>query len=345
MHFLERAWYRKAGWLYLLWPFSMLFQLLTLLRRQIISSNAKAAPARVPVVVIGNISVGGTGKTPLLIELAKKFSAAGFKPGVISRGYLSNAPSYPFSVTPDSRPDEAGDEALLIARSLKCPVVIDPKRNRALATINQDYNCDVIFSDDGLQHYALHRDIEVAVIDGGRLFGNGLCFPAGPLREPVSRLASVDFQVINGAGVDLSTYPHLAKAYAMELEPLYLVNLQSGTKKPFRGAPFNIGATVHAVTGIGNPDRFFNLLTALPYQIERHDFPDHHPFTAQDFERLGIDEHQPIVMTEKDAVKCSEFAHPNFWFLSLRVKLPDEMLEQLLSQLGALVKQKSNASG
>ena len=342
MHFLERAWYQKAGWLVILWPVAKLIQILALIRKQLHSRKSRTTRAARPVVVVGNITVGGTGKTPLIIKLGKILQDSGLKPGVISRGCLGKAPAYPFSVNQFSDVNEAGDEALLIVRALNCPMVIDPNRRRALEKICSDFKCDVILSDDGLQHYALPRDLEIIVVDGERLFGNEMCIPAGPLREPVSRLNKVQYVVINGPMHQDTDLPALQKAASMSLEPTFLINLLSKEKKPFRGAPFNIGATIHAVTGVGNPKRFFEALSKLPYKLERHDFPDHHPFTAQDFENLGIDERQPIVMTEKDAVKCKRFAKPNFWFLAITTKLPDAFQQSVLSDIKQLCAERKN---
>lgn len=337
MRALEQAWYRKAGWLVLLWPLSIVFRWLAAIRRGYHSAAARANPSPVPVIVVGNVSVGGTGKTPFIISLGQALKKAGLKPGVISRGYLGKAPDYPFSVEGDSSVDEVGDEALLIARVLGCPMVVDPDRVRALEKICTDFPCDVVLSDDGLQHYALPRDLEIVVIDGERLFGNGMCLPAGPLREPVSRLDSVPYLFVNGE-LDRDKMPsQLERAHPVHLEATCLINLHSGAKKPFKAAPFNIGTTVHAVTGIGNPNRFFKLLSALPYQVQRHDFPDHHPFTAEDFEALAIDERHPVVMTQKDAVKCEEFAGPNYWYLSVEMKLPEKVLAELVNNIKQLV--------
>jgi len=344
MQSLEQAWYGKAGWLLLLWPRSVLFRLLASVRRAVQSSAAKKNPSPLPVIIVGNISIGGTGKTPFIIALGNALKKAGLKPGVISRGYLGKAPHYPFKVESDSPVEQTGDEPLLIARALNCPVVIDPDRRRALQAICAEQGCDVVLSDDGLQHYTLPRDLEIVIVDGERLFGNGLCLPAGPLREPVSRLGSASHIVVNGEPNDKPLPAELTGALHMALQPTFLVNMVSGEKKPFRGAPFNIGTTVHAVTGLGNPSRFFNLLSTLPYEVKRHDFPDHHPFTAGDIEALGIDERQPIVMTEKDAVKCEEFARPNFWYLAVQVKLPDEWLQGLLKETRQLIEKRKSAA-
>lgn len=343
MRALEQAWYQKAGWLMLLWPFSVVFRSLAAIRRLYHSAAARTNPTPVPVIVVGNISVGGTGKTPFIITLGQALKKAGLKPGVISRGYLGKAPDYPFLVKSDSSVDEVGDEALLIARVLDCPMVVDPDRVRALEKICTDYQCDVVLSDDGLQHYALPRDLEVVVVDGERLFGNGLCLPAGPLREPVSRLDSVPYLFINGEPNRDKVPPQLARAHPIHLEATSLINLHTGAKKPFKAAPFNIGTRVHAVTGIGNPNRFFKLLSTLPYEVRRHDFPDHHPFSAEDFEALAIDERHPVVMTQKDAVKCEEFAGPNYWYLAVEMKLPGQVLTQLVNDIQRLVSEKQQS--
>lgn len=340
MRSLEESWYRGDGWLVVLWPLSLLFRLLAWLRRIYHSSVAKTNTTPLPVVVVGNITVGGTGKTPFIIGLGKALQRAGLRPGVISRGYLGKAPHYPYWVEADSPVEEVGDEALLIARTLGCPMVVDPDRVQALQELSSNRQCDVVLSDDGLQHYALPRDLEIVVVDGERLFGNRWCLPAGPLREPVSRLDSVSFVVVNGSAKEVNSIPGSHKVYQMELKPAYLVNLLSGEKKPFRGAPFNIGTNVHAVTGIGNPNRFFNLLSTLPYEITRHDFPDHHPFSEKDFKALEIDERQPIVMTEKDAVKCEPFAAANFWYLTVEVDLPEELVGKLIAEMVNLMKQR-----
>lgn len=345
MRSLENAWYRGAGWLVLLWPLSLLFRPLAALRRGYHRSVSRLHKTPVPVIVVGNVSVGGTGKTPFIIGLGKALRKAGLRPGVISRGYLGKAPDYPFSVQPDSPVEQVGDEALLIARALDCPMVVDPDRVRALEKICADYQCDVVLSDDGMQHYALPRDLEIAVIDGERLFGNGLCLPAGPLREPVSRLRSIPYLVVNGTPTQRELPPELSRAHAMTLEPTYLTNLRTGSRKPFKGAPFNIGTTVHAVTGIGNPNRFFRLLSTLPYKITRHDFPDHHPFSEEDFAGLAIDERQPVVMTEKDAVKCEAFAGPNFWYLAVDLKLTEQVMAQLVNDIRQLVEARRSADG
>ena len=331
MSFLERAWHKRAGWLILLWPVSVLFQALTKIRRAVQQSKQRPADLTTPLIVIGNISLGGTGKTPLLITLSQELQKQGFKPGIISRGYSGRAPSYPLAVNSDSDVSQSGDEAFLIAQKTGCPVYVDPDRSAALHALLLHEDVDVVLSDDGLQHYKLYRDLEIVVVDGQRLFSNGFCMPAGPLRESMRRLNEVQHIVVNGEPA--REIPQLARASKMQLEPRTLVNLVSGEKRPFAGAPFNMGNKLQAVSALGNPQRFYTLLERLPYELETFSFPDHHSFTAADFKQQGIDDHQPVVMTEKDAVKCRQFAKNNFWYLSVEVKLESQFVERLIEDI------------
>ena len=291
MSFLTRAWYKKSPWLWLLWPLALAYQLLATLRR---SRQSKAAPDKppVPLIVVGNITVGGTGKTPCLISLCEHLLKQGFKPGVISRGYGGQANTYPMFVTPATSPLQAGDEPVLIASRTGRPVVVDPDRMSALNALLEKHQIDVVLSDDGLQHYRLPRTIEIAVVDGQRLFGNELCLPAGPLREPVSRLQEVDFVVLNGDAA--REHAAVKSAHAMRMKPKRLVNLASGEKRPFGGAPFNMGSKLQAFAAIGNPQRFFDSLRSLPYPVEEFVFPDHHQFTISDFESQRLVRIQPL---------------------------------------------------
>jgi len=315
----------------LLWPVSVLFQALTKIRRLVQQPKERPAELTIPLIVIGNISLGGTGKTPLLITLSQELKKQGFKPGIISRGYGGVAPSYPLAVTGDSDVRESGDEAFLIAESTDCPVYVDPNRSAALKALLLNEDVDVVLSDDGLQHYKLYRDLEIVVVDGQRLFSNGFCLPAGPLRESMSRLNEVQHIVVNGESA--REISQLKTASTMQLQPRALVNLVSGEKRPFAGAPFNMGNRLQAVSALGNPQRFYALLERLPYQLETFSFPDHHNFTAADFEERGIDAHQPVVMTEKDAVKCRQFAKSNFWYLAVEVNLESQFVERLIEDI------------
>jgi len=319
---LQQRWYGRPGWLYLLWPLEMLFRFFAALRRALYRTKIFSSwRAPVPVIVIGNISVGGTGKTPVTIALCELLQRAGFNPGVISRGYGAKPSSTPYQINSTDSAEIAGDEPLLIARRTRCPVVIAPKRPAAAQYLLQQHRCDVVICDDGLQHYALQRDIEIAVIDHARGVGNGHCLPVGPLREPRSRLHSVDIILRNGGDTG-STF---------QLMPEAFVQINGGQSIPPR-TWCKQNARVHAVAGIGNPSRFFATLRGLGCEVIEHAFPDHHVFTADD---LRFDDDLPIAMTEKDAVKCATFAGEKAWFLQVRATLPQSLLPTIIGKLRA----------
>jgi tetraacyldisaccharide 4'-kinase len=271
----------------------------------------------VPVIIVGNITVGGTGKTPLIIALAKLLQAQGFKVGIISRGYGGD--EQPRMINRDSDPKQVGDEALLIAKQTGCAMAVAPMRVEAGQLLLEHADCNVILSDDGLQHYALHRDIEIVVIDGERRFGNGYCLPAGPLREPIHRIKSVDFIVVNGEKTE-------ANEYEMHVTGDTAINLVTGEQKPL--SAFAGDSTLHALAGIGNPERFFNLLSNAGLTFTAHSFPDHHEFSSGD-----IAFKETVLMTEKDAVKCISFAGSQHWFVPVTATLDKQFTEQLLSLL------------
>ena len=319
---LVHAWYSGRRWPLLLLPLSWIFRLLARFRKTVHSSAADALRLKSKVIVVGNITVGGTGKTPLLINLVKQFRQQGYKVAVVSRGYGAGSATFPALVPEDGSATEYGDEPVLIAAHTGVPVVIDPDRLRALQFVQSEFNPEVVFSDDGLQHYRMPRHLEIVVVDGSRGFGNGHCLPAGPLREPLARLNEVDFVIQNGGEelAELSGYPH----FVVEAQPVFLVNLVSGEKRPFSGAPFRMGSRIEAVCGIGNPDRFFRMVEKLPYPVQRRPYPDHHSYEAVDFSKAesGVS----IVMTEKDAVKCRDFARDNMWYLQVEMDIPDEFI-------------------
>jgi tetraacyldisaccharide 4'-kinase len=274
----------------------------------------------VPVIVVGNITVGGTGKTPLIIWMAGFLKDSGFKPGIISRGYGGLAESWPQWVTADSDAKNTGDEALLIAKQTECPTAVGPSRVDAAKLLLKQAGCNVILSDDGLQHYALNRAIEIAVIDGERRFGNGYCLPAGPLREPIERLRSVDFIIVNGEKYEEGEF-------SMRLVGEKAVNLVTGEQKSVQEFK---GVDCHALAGIGNPDRFFKLLEMAGLACITHSFPDHYQFQRHDIE---FSDNKPVLMTEKDAVKCAAFAGKQHWYLPVKA-VPDPVFaEQLLNLL------------
>ena len=305
----------------LLLPVSLLFGVLAAIRR-VMYRNGWLASFRlpVPVVVIGNIALGGTGKTPLVLWLAQFLQEHGYQPGIVSRGYGA-AGFAPRAVMPDADPAQVGDEPLLLARHSGCPVWVGKDRAAVGSALLQAHpHCDVVLCDDGLQHYRLRRDVEIAVVDGARGCGNGFLLPAGPLREGVGRLDAVDAVVVNGAGV----WP----GYAMTLAGATFRNLAdiARTAQPvdFRGKK------LHAVAGIGNPQRFFDHLRSLGLVCVAHPFPDHYPYHAGDLAFAGAD---AVLMTEKDAVKCAAFAAANWWMLAVEAQVDAALGVTILDKL------------
>jgi len=345
MTLLERSWYRN-GWLtFFLKPLSFLFKKIAEKRRNdFLNNDRKSWDAPVPVIVVGNITVGGTGKTPLVKALITYLKAVGYKPGIISRGYGGKAPQYPIIVgESDGGSEDAGivgDEPLLLFRECHCPVVVDPNRPNAAKHLLSSFDCDLIISDDGLQHYALARDLEIAVIDTARQFGNGLCLPAGPLREPIDRLMGVDIIIGNGSkGLDLP--PQLVeclreKIFTLDLTATGFIKVGefNSKDKKLEALKYFQGSEVVAVAGIGNPQRFFNTLKGLVEKLVSRSFTDHHQYKEQD---LAFANKRPVIMTSKDAVKCSAFSKDTWWYLDVEFDLPHE-LKALLQDKLSLVK-------
>ena len=320
-------WYDGHPLFALLLPLSAVFALIAWLRLGAYRLGwLRAWQAPVPVIVVGNISVGGTGKTPLTLALVEHLRSQGWRPGIVSRGYGGQGASYPQLVRADSDAAEVGDEPLLLARRAAVPVVIDPLRVRGVQHLLASSDCNVVLCDDGLQHYALARTVAIVVIDGQRGLGSGWRLPAGPLREPVSRLQSVDLVVVNGSWRANGAAP--VSAATMTLVP--------GTWQPVRtdadaaGAP-TVGP-IHAVAGIGHPPRFFAMLAGQGFQPIPHAFPDHHAYTAGD---LQFSPPAPVVMTEKDAVKCAGIAPANSWYVPVQAILPDSFWQALTQRLAS----------
>lgn len=321
---LVRAWYAGAAWLWLLRPLELLYRLLILLRRWSYRAGLRAAyRAPVPVVVVGNITVGGTGKTPVVIALVEALQARGLRPGVVSRGYGAAAGAvYPHRVGAESSAADCGDEPLLIYQRTGAPCVVAPDRPAAVRALLAAAPVDLVLCDDGLQHYALARDFEIALLDAQRLLGNGFCLPAGPLREPTARLRQVDW-VLHRGGSD----PDTGIRYAIDgLLPL-LAEAAAAAAPP---AP---GTAVQAVAGIGQPAQFFASLESMGYRVTGHRFADHHAFRPGDFAGLG---EGPVIMTEKDAVKCRALAWPggtgaNLWYLKISARLPAALEERVVA--------------
>ena len=322
MNGLEKYWYRISPLHLLLWPLSLIFRVLSAVRRRLYRAKVlHSSKLPVPVIIIGNITVGGTGKTPFTLWLARQLLDEGWHPAIISRGYSKTKqarPDTPHAVAVNDSPDAVGDEPLLMVQRELCPVWIGQNRVAvAQALLRTHPECDVILSDDGLQHYRLQRDIEIVLVDGNRRFGNGLLLPAGPLREPVSRLTSVDIVVVNSGTANAGEYP-------MQLVGSSFYNLLNpGISLP---ASAFVGQQLHAIAGIGHPQRFFSHLNQMGLSAQTHAFPDHHCYSAAD---IAFSDADAILMTEKDAVKCAAFATEQCWVLRVDAQI-DPALAQLI---------------
>jgi tetraacyldisaccharide 4'-kinase len=331
---IQKIWYESDKTvLWFLYPLSWLYGFFFIVRKELYSIGLlPTKPIPVPLIVVGNITVGGTGKTPVVIALVSYLQSKGFQPGVVSRGYGGNADDFPLLVSSQSPVSETGDEPMLIFKRTGVPVVIDPNRSRAAQLLALDGACDVIVSDDGLQHVAMERDFEIIVIDGQRLFGNEKLLPVGPLREPITRLKYSDLFVLNSPNTESITYVQNLLGFgnrqlvSLELkgEPIKTV----GQKTMMNMLP--IGERVHAVAAIGNPERFFSSLENLGFTIIRHIFKDHYVYKESDFE---FDDDLSIIMTEKDAIKCADFENENLYFLPVSAHLDDSFFVSIDSFL------------
>ena len=347
MQWLINFWYKPPNPLsYLLWPLHFILYLFVSLRRFLYSQALyTSTKIDVPVIIVGNITVGGTGKSPLVIHLAENLTAAGYRVGVLSRGYGGNAENYPVQVEQSSSAAVVGDEPLMIKLRVDVSVVVDPLRSRGAKYLVEHCACDVILCDDGLQHYALQRDIEIVVIDGNRTLGNQLLMPLGPLREPVKRLKSVDAVVITRAITKAKTagitnpvtseiiHPQQPNQFFMSLGSRQFVSVKDNTKvlslEQFNDYCIASNSTIDSVAGIGNPNRFFNQLKDLGIQCREHPFMDHHQFIETDFSDMN----SIIIMTEKDAVKCSAFATESMWYLSVEADVKPSIVDYCLERL------------
>jgi tetraacyldisaccharide 4'-kinase len=316
---LNAIWYGNSPMRFALWPISAVYLGLSRLRRAAYQRGWRpAVDAGVPVIVVGNVSVGGTGKTPFVIWLAHHLKQRGRKVGIVTRGYRGKGTEWPRAVGPDSDPAEVGDEPVLLARRTECPVVAGPDRVACVQALLANERVDVVLSDDGLQHYRLARTFEIAIVDGARGMGNGLCLPAGPLREPPSRLQEVDAIVVNGG-----TWGH-AGVFRAEAVATRVYHLQDGaerTLESFKSQP------VHAVAGIGNPQRFFDLLNDAGLDVEAHPLDDHAEITLDE---LTFDEPGPVLVTEKDAVKCEHLKANGVWCVVVDFKFDADSTARLM---------------
>lgn len=311
-------WYGRHWLAWPLVPLSGLYRLAVWVRRRaFLRGWLESLRLPVPVILVGNLTLGGTGKTPLVLWLSDYLRRQGWKPGIILRGYGGSARDWPRWVEVDGDPRELGDEALLLARKSGVPVVADPDRVAAGRLLLDRAGCDIIVGDDGLQHYRLQRDLEILVIDGARGFGNGFCLPAGPLREPISRGRDIGLKVCTGGSCP--------GAEPVVLRMGDLVSM----RQPARTLPLASfkGRWVTAVAGIGNPERFFVLLRQAGLHLDERPYPDHHGFTPADVATWPLG---PVIMTEKDAVKCLPFAREEHWFLPVEA-VPNAAFELQLS--------------
>ncbi len=331
MHWLQQHWYRITPLHLILFPISLVFRLLSAWRRELyLSGFLTSHQMLLPVIVIGNITVGGTGKTPLTLALAQQLIERGWHPLIVSRGYGRSSPK-PQLAARTSTSSQVGDEPLLMAQRDICPVWVGADRVATVRAALQSLpQCDVVLCDDGLQHYRLQRDVEIAVVDGALGYGNGLMLPAGPLREPVSRLQTVDAAVVNDG--DGCTAERLlagqSDRYTMRLGGAVFHNLlnpeQTATPDDFRKP------NIHAAAGIGHPQRYFRHLESLGISFTPHAFPDHHPYSAGDLSFADCD---AILLTEKDAVKCAAFADARYWVLRVDAQIEPALIDHILRKI------------
>jgi len=324
--YITQSWYQSAPWLYLLFPLYLVYAFVIYCRKTLYRFNLFTSyRSPLPVIIVGNITVGGTGKSPLVTYLVESLQALGYQPGVVSRGYgAALERTQVKEVFANSTALEVGDEPLMLKRRLNCPIFVSPSRRLAVQALMKS-GCDIVIADDGLQHYALARDIEICVFDGQRGWGNGYLLPMGPLREPKSRVNSCDFIVVNGQNTRHDY--RLNKAFQMDLQREDLINLHSHDSKSM--VEFS-GQTVNAVAAIGNPERFFASLESQGLKIERHAFDDHHHYQKGNFEFSNA---YPIIMTEKDAVKCHHLHLDQAWYMPVSAKLSADLAGEIVKKL------------
>lgn len=322
---IERIWSGRSALYLLLVPLSWLYGLISnLLRLSYVWGLRKAWRAPVPVVVVGNLTAGGNGKTPVVIWLVQALQQRGLRPGVVSRGYGGKAERYPLVLDDNTTTDQAGDEPVLIYQRTGAAVAVSPVRREAVQALTDRGNIDIIITDDGLQHYALARDFEIVVVDGKRRFGNGWWLPAGPMRERASRLNSVDAIIVNGGEAQ-------AGEVAMQLVPAHAVNIRSGETRPV-----TMLENVVAMAGIGHPPRFFATLHLQGITPVREvPFADHQSYQKAQLSVL-LTPGETLLMTEKDAVKVRAFADDNWWYLPVDAELPTAASDTLLTAISAL---------
>jgi len=326
----QKIWYGDSSLRWLLLPFTLVYSAVVASRRFLFSLGVlRSHRVSVPVIIVGNVAVGGTGKTPVAIWLAQRLAEEGMIPAIVSRGYGGAVGAEPMQVTAESDPAEFGDEAVLIAIRSECPVVVHPDRVAA-ANLAIDLGANVIVSDDGLQHFRLDRDYEIVVIDGTRRYGNRQLLPAGPLREPISRLNTIDQLLIQREADGRSELLHRSS----DIRPLDFRLVASTFCRLDNSDVRNIdefaGVKIHALAGIGNPERFFRMLEARDIEVIRHPLPDHAEIIPGDLE---FDDELDVVMTEKDAVKCRWLDTSNCWYVPVEVAISDAAAEDLIDRI------------
>lgn len=320
---IEKLWYSRSKLTWVLLPASLFFLLLVKLKRWLY--QLKILPTNnfsKPVLVVGNLTVGGTGKTPFIVSLVSYLKKQNIETGIVSRGYGCQTTDFPHQIVENDNAADVGDEAFMLFSKLGVPVVIDPNRSRAVNKLLDNNEIDLVISDDGLQHYQMNRDIEVLMFDGNRQFGNQLVLPFGPLREPVSRLKNVDFVIQNG------NCKNIYSSNNAIIEPSCFVNLESKKEVPLSELQ---DKSVRAIAAIGNPTRFFSSLEDTTKVTDVSVFNDHHLFVETDFAKFS--DNDTVVMTEKDATKCYSFAKPNWFYLKVEMKLEDSLLDALKSKI------------
>ena len=337
---LHQLWSRSSWWLFLLAPVEFLYKLLWRARRAYYQARPAKPKVHLPIIVVGSIVVGGAGKTPAVIMLAAGLLQRGLKVGIVSRGYKGGKSRRGgMEVNHRSRASESGDEPLLLARRTGCPVYVHSDRNQAARQLVMNHNLDVILSDDGLQHHAMYRNVEIAVLDASSGLGNGRCLPAGPLREPPARLKQVDYLLVNCLNhgeMDDAWFARFlpsptANLHKMALKRIYLRRLgEKTTKTVSQWQKMYRGRKIHAIAGIAQPHHFFATLERVGLVVEPHIFANHHAFKRADF---VFAKGAPIILTEKDAVKCEDLTDLDLWALCREAKVDKKLIINILSQL------------
>ena len=344
MNVIEKIWYEQHPlwtlWVPLTLPLALLYRVIIATRAWLVRLFPPP-PLAAPVIVVGNLSVGGTGKTPMIIRLAGIFKEHGYKVGIISRGYKARCRGFPHRVMATDSTAFCGDEPKLLAQTTGCPVVIDPKRRQAAQMLIDSEAVDVILSDDGLQHVSLPREMEIAMVNGTRKFGNGLLLPAGPLREPIERLSKVDFVVVNGGGADIKRVGAMQnKVYQAAMHLLGFHNLVTGRRKP---VAYFKGHSVHLTVAIAHPQQVVGMLRDVGINPQLHDFPDHYRWQSTDF---AYGDNLPIIITGKDAVKCTELSIPaaeRMWVIESELRIGTEFENHLMQRFRTHTNGRSSA--